>query len=495
MNKIHLVQSRFLQKSFFLSKTGLNIQFNLNGEIAVFNLKCRDVKERHFAENIKKWIQDAQIEFDITNHQIISLAIDSARNITKAVDDFIDEIEEQADDDLMNDNIQIFCEQTEITDDELDLIAQNDEDEDEDPQNYECNGEIGDVATVRVHCTAHKLQLAVNDFIWKNNSVKRTVVMSQRLAAKLRNSIVRPYITESGLNQAILDQKTRWSSTYAMLERLLELKMFCKQKENVFKGLAFSDTNWDNVTTLCEALKPLALLTTRLQAEQLDVSQFIYLWTHFAVFKLERLAESNNKAESLRKCVKVREQPIFENVVVVAATYLDKRFQQTLDTNAIERAKSFIMKVWRKKNIVAGEVETYQDDSSVQYQSQLMEGEDEEFAQFLGGIGETQSTVAQNTNQINDPSKIKAELKAFEELKPLRFPTNANIMEFWAKTNNLSTLAPIALDIISIPMTEVTVERMFSHLKFVLNEHRTNMSPKLLEDILFLRMNDKFKRD
>ena len=55
---------------------------------------------------------------------------------------------------------------------------------------------------------------------------------------------------------------------------------------------------------------------------------------------------------------------------------------------------------------------------------------------------------------------------------------------------NFPLLSVIALDIICAPVTEVTVERLFSHLKLILTKFRSSMKPDLLDDILFLRMND-----
>ena len=50
---------------------------------------CREVKERHFACNIKDWIQDSKNLFHINDEQIFAVSIDSAANITKAIDDLI----------------------------------------------------------------------------------------------------------------------------------------------------------------------------------------------------------------------------------------------------------------------------------------------------------------------------------------------------------------------------------------------------------------------
>jgi hypothetical protein len=68
-----------------------------------------------------------------------------------------------------------------------------------------------------------------------------------------------------------------------------------------------------------------------------------------------------------------------------------------------------------------------------------------------------------------------------------------NSVTWWKeKAEMFPILSPIALDIISVPVTEVTVERLFSHLKTIVSKHRSTLKDNLTEDILFLRMNEKF---
>lgn len=65
-------------------------------------------------------------------------------------------------------------------------------------------------------------------------------------------------------------------------------------------------------------------------------------------------------------------------------------------------------------------------------------------------------------------------------------------LAFRLSTQNFPILKDIALDIISVPVTEVTVERLFSHLDFVVDEHCSTMAGSIVEDIMFLRLNKKF---
>ena len=99
---------------------------------------------------------------------------------------------------------------------------------------------------------------------------------------------------------------------------------------------------------------------------------------------------------------------------------------------------------------------------------------------------------AQPLSQPKSSQKITsldAEIKKYDEM-----PTPVQRMdcvEWWMKNQeNFPLLSVIALDIICAPVTEVTVERLFSHLKLILTKFRSSMKPDLLDDILFLRMND-----
>lgn len=343
---------------------------------------------------------------------------------------------------------------------------------------------------VRIHCVAHKLQLAINDFLWKNQMNNRLITLAQKLAAKLRNSIVRTMISDAKLKQAILDQKTRWNSTYLMIVRLLDLKEFCEQKSQLLKGLNVSGSKWSSFQEIQEVLKPVAELTARLQHEQLDVTQFVAYWK-LAMFKIEK--QESGRAADLRRCIEAREQAIFSNRLISCAIYLDKRFSFTLTAEEIVASKNFVLQIWRKKRTLAGE----NDESIEELPSQINDDRDNsemsEFGDYLTNQSHSHSTTAssQSSAMRKNPSIIESELNAYDLLP--RLPPGEQIMELWKETKAFPVLKEIALDIISVPMTEVSVERLFSHLNFILNQHRSTLNGNLIEDILFLRMNNTFE--
>ena len=82
-------------------------------------------------------------------------------------------------------------------------------------------------------------------------------------------------------------------------------------------------------------------------------------------------------------------------------------------------------------------------------------------------------------------TQLEKDLQAFEEMSvPIR---RQNQLVWWVEqSETLSCLSAIACAIITCPATEVSVERLFSHLKLILTERRSRLSENLLEDVLFL---------
>lgn len=66
----------------------------------------------------------------------------------------------------------------------------------------------------------------------------------------LRTSSYALLLKKENLKQAILDISTRWSSTYLMLERLYELKMFCDDHQQINNDLKLSSLDWERIENM-----------------------------------------------------------------------------------------------------------------------------------------------------------------------------------------------------------------------------------------------------
>lgn len=90
---------------------------------------------------------------------------------------------------------------------------------------------------------------------------------------------------------------------------------------------------------------------------------------------------------------------------------------------------------------------------------------------------------------------VETEFAAYEKdvLSTLSMPTKPSLAYWQNKCDSMPTLSSAALDINCVPMTEVSVERLFSHLNFIFTKRRNRTSGGIIEDVLFLRLNKKYQ--
>lgn len=65
-----------------------------------------------------------------------------------------------------------------------------------------------------------------------------------------------------------------------------------------------------------------------------------------------------------------------------------------------------------------------------------------------------------------------------------------DILDFWeSRKSTMPELYELAQILHAVPMTQISVERLFSAMKFIYSDLRGNLSPALLQDILIVRCN------
>lgn len=71
-----------------------------------------------------------------------------------------------------------------------------------------------------------------------------------------------------------------------------------------------------------------------------------------------------------------------------------------------------------------------------------------------------------------------------------RQPLDTNVLEYWhAKRYSNPVLYKLAVVVHAVPATQVSVERCFSVLKFILNDYRSCMRSDTLENLMLLKLN------
>ena len=254
-----------------------------------------------------------------------------------------------------------------------------------------------------------------------------------------------------------------------------------------FTGLRLSKSSWDNIEEILLILNPLASLTSQLQHEKLTVSSFFEYWT-LAKAKLKILAKTSNKSKQMIECFEAREKKIFENEIILAGAFLDPRLKSLLTDDQRNVAKEVIHQVYNKKNILTEKIQN-QINLNVSDDKNETLSEDQKLLQ--SAIGSTKN-LQSSESTINTQSQSKLLEMELGQYQNISLPIEADVHKFW-KQNQFNEMSTVALDIIYVPVTEVSVERLFSHLNFILNDFRFKLDEKLIECILLLRMNKKFQ--
>lgn len=73
-----------------------------------------------------------------------------------------------------------------------------------------------------------------------------------------------------------------------------------------------------------------------------------------------------------------------------------------------------------------------------------------------------------------------------------RIAATSSVLDFW-KSRKSDALYALACVVLAVPVTQVTVERNFATLKYILSDLRCRLTKKNLESILLIKLNSQFE--
>lgn len=463
---------------------GVMVQFQEEGKIVVLNLTCRRVTGSHTAENIEKWFKQIVKEFKIDEKQLLVLAIDSAANIQKAGRDYLKELEEK------------FAVELEPVSDDGDDDVETDLNELIDYEDFESepedDGRIvpADLTSslpqeliptsYKISCVAHQLQLAIGKFS-ELPTISKMLETARRLSAKLRTPTIKNLLDQEKLPHGKMDQLTRWSSKAAMTTRLELLKDFCVRNQVLCSGLKVPEQFWATLMKFNKLVEPFSILTAQLQSEQLTIPDFNKFW--ITAMLSPTINSDWPPAKKLKELVNARKEKIDENPIIQAGIYLDPRFRSISLSGMKQSAAKQVIRAIFFGNLQAVEPAQFVENDSDEELDPLQVLLSSHFS------SQQSSSAHQPLQQLDDQFRVYEDFN-FEK----RTIGKLDVTTFWREQAQspaapLSKLASVALDIICVPVTEVTAERLFSHLNFTFNKHRSSLKSEIIEDVLFCRWN------
>lgn len=245
-------------------------------------------------------------------------------------------------------------------------------------------------------------------------------------------------------------------------------------------------TKFPIVKELVEILQIFYEATMVSQKADFTLSDFYKCWV-VVQLKLTIRTEmpSKTKLETyLLESLMSRKHQIIDNCLMRCAMLLDPRFCDEIIDDQLADTKDLLVNIWNqlktfKNRVYAAELtpEVAKTSSSADI-----------FAQYIKNKIKKRNQDLDST--ITD-DEVLTSIDLFVKDEALQTTDDSwSIFKFWAeKKNKNPVLYELAMVIHAIAPTQVTVERNFSVLAYVYNARRSNLSQKLLENILMIVLN------
>jgi hypothetical protein len=324
----------------------------------------------------------------------------------------------------------------------------------------------------KLKCWPHTLQLAVQTYL-EHSTLSYLLEVSDKAAKALRTPTMRKQIDEKNLNHAKLRNKTRWGSTFDEIQSLIKLRSLCRDFEDAIPELKITPADWDRLQSLLNVLSPVKNLTVRLQCEQLVAGQaFAYLKS--CLVSIEEI--QNEFSGTFLPILRKRANSLFKEPSVLASAFFDPRFACLLDSEEQEIAIEYILALKRYMEVEIGSDQETNENQEAGCSNKSFEinqnetGDSRSLDDILDGL------INQSKENIEETPTGSFDLKILlTKFSRIHLPKNSDIFFYWeniksSQENEFFSLYELATVCLALPVTQVSVERCFSTLKFVLND-------------------------
>lgn len=328
------------------------------------------------------------------------------------------------------------------------------------------------VCVIPIRCAAHTVQLAVYDGLALYNTEVEDM--------KKKCGDIRRAITKDRLGVTLPQQSntTRWSSTFKMVDGMVSVK------DKVEKEM--TTNQWLFAGTMKNVLNPFQKLTTQLQAEQYVFGDLV---RDIITCQVDLMSMTEPFALTLQETLRKRKEVLLDpsNLTLQAALFMDHRFNNKTSTSWTPETR---------KEIVEYLLNLYDRIQRVKKRASLPETKTSNNQRKLSPdhIRNMHILMGEVPEAVDDTQKdLRSQLENFG-LNVKRPDFNEfNVQKYWKDHWNIfPELAELANVVLSVPASQVSVERAFSVLSLIFGNRRTKINNTNLERLLFIRLNQKF---
>ncbi len=343
-----------------------------------------------------------------------------------------------------------------------------------------------------IRCGAHTIALVVNAGLMKFKPIidkVRTFVIEIRKSPKKEQELISlAQNLQLKYKKLIRDVKTRWNSTYSMLESFLENKAIINaivSVNNEFEELGLNENEWKETKLFCDFLKPFFEFTVAMSGSEYPTLGTLLLFLDYLLDHLNTTIQDTESQlptwiKNIAKAMKQKFDFLSDNLNNSAAyltLILDPRYKTQIIPNDLDLEMA--------KNVLTTEFTSYQ--ILVEQDKEINEEINKETNTSVGekrkplGIMEhiiqkkKKSSNLQSRNEIDEYLAIPVESQ------------NVNPCEWWKHhQTQYPILAKIARDYICIPATSVSSEQAFSKSGELISKKRNRLGDRAIEACMCL---------
>ncbi|XP_051800344.1 zinc finger BED domain-containing protein 4-like [Acanthochromis polyacanthus] len=343
-------------------------------------------------------------------------------------------------------------------------------------------------------CTAHTLQLVVNDGLTSQRAVTDVIAILKRCATHFHHSILAKHLRkiqgELGLPEHSIIQAvpTRWNSTLHVLQRMQEQKRALTIYSGEHRGFAaLTAEQWDLVSNLIETLLPIEEVTLEVSHSNSSASCIIPSLTVLKMLFQNDEGPNTRGIRTLRQTMREsldkRFSKIKDTKIVVLACLLDPRYKSHAFSSATTLSKA---KRWLQE-----------EDASTQETTQSEHAATE-------GSSKEEQCAATETQENEPPQKSNKEytyLTAVASMRcsllcwdlylkePVIDRRKEDPLQWWKRNEGrFKILAKHARKFLCAPPSKVQSERLFSEVSTVYDK-RSRLTGEHAEQLCFLHHN------
>ncbi|KAL6463619.1 hypothetical protein MHYP_G00280100 [Metynnis hypsauchen] len=350
-------------------------------------------------------------------------------------------------------------------------------------------------------CFAHTLQLVINEGLLSQRSVNDAIASSRQIVGHFKHSpLAYSQLHDLQLQMQMQpkhlqqDIKTRWNSTYLMIESLLEQKrVLCAYVADHDLPTTLTANQWALLEKTAAVLAPFEELTRKVSSSTSSTADVIP-----SVTVLKRILAKEDGADAGIKTMKktvlqainkrfsaVEDEPLY-----ALSTLLDPRYKDRCFTSAdsVKRAKDALTKELEEEDpgsSTVGRETTEPPEKSPRveteappHKSSFMKELDQILEECEGPGATSSSSPAVELHRFFTEKTITASDCPYQ---------------YWrVNKDRLPHLAAIATKYLCAPCTSVESERLFSAVSNIVDEKRNRLTAERAEMLVFMRKNMPF---